>query len=76
MFVFPIAFGAIARRARRPEGGEQFFEKLRVVDFCGTCRWLGFRGDIKTSTYFLFLRQQKPAVADFYITRLFSRQRR
>jgi len=37
---------------------------------------LGFCGDIKTSTYFLFLRQQASAAADFYITRLFSRKRR
>jgi hypothetical protein len=37
---------------------------------------LGFCGDVKTSTYFLFLRQQTPAAADFYITRLFSRKRK
>lgn len=48
---------------------EERFSKfdLFVLEFCG---------DIKTSTYFLFMRQKTPAEADFYITRLFSRRRK
>ncbi len=36
---------------------------------------LAFCGDIKTSIYFLFLRPKTPARADFYVTRLYARQR-
>lgn len=32
----------------------------------------GFKGDIKTSTYFLLVTRSYPLSCDFYITRLFS----
>ena len=58
---------------------ERFSEfDLFILEFCGDIR--GVIGETETfretSTYFLFLRQQTPAAADFYITRLFSRQRK